>query len=134
MNTKKFPSLLKYLLDGGHYRLTELAKATNLHASDLSKIVNGKRTCSARLMEMILSGIEEHHQSQLLLAWLSDQVSPEYQHLVHIVRSDKLSARRDVADLATVEGSLAALSAQADVNPAVRTLILTMAQAFNPGK
>jgi hypothetical protein len=131
MKTTRFASLLRHSIEGGHYRLTDLAKKTNLHASDLSKIVNGRRGCSPKIMAVIVGGLLEHHQSQALVAWLVDQIPPNFQHLVNVVKTDSSAKAGEPPDVNTLEGALALLATQAEANTAVRKLVLTMAQAFN---
>lgn len=85
------------------------------------------------MIAAIVSGLDEKHQAQVLVAWLVDQIPSGLHHLVHIVQADAPSVNREEApDVRTMEGSMAVLLAQADVNPAVRTLVMTMAQAFKP--
>ena len=128
---KKFPSFLKHLIDSGQYRLIDLAIITNLYASDLSKIVNGKRECSPKMMEIILGGMQERHQSQALVAWLVDQIPLNLQHLVYVVKADSSGKAEEPPDVNTLEGALALLATQAEANSSLRKLVLTMAEAFN---
>lgn len=82
-------------------------------------------------MESIVTGMDEKHQSQVLVAWLVDQIPPEFQHLVHVVKAESSSLVREQApDVNTVEGALAHLAAQAEVSTSVRKLVLTLAGAF----
>jgi len=82
-------------------------------------------------MAVIVGGLLEHHQSQALVAWLVDQIPPNFQHLVNVVKTDSSAKAGEPPDVNTLEGALALLATQAEANTAVRKLVLTMAQAFN---
>ena len=82
------------------------------------------------MIESILKGLDKKHHAQVLVAWLLDQIPDGFGDLVHIVRDTSSFAREEAPDVRTIEGSLKVLAAQADANPAVRKLVITMASAF----
>ena len=83
------------------------------------------------MLESILKGLDEKHHAQVLVAWLLDQIPAGFEGLVHIVKDSSSFVREEIPDVRTMEGSLKVLAAQADANPAVRKLVMTMAAAFN---
>lgn len=125
----RFPELLSYLVDSEKYRLVDLAASTGLHNTDLSKIVRGKRPCGAKSLGSVLSGLKPEHQTQAIIAWVSDQLAPEHQSLVHIVPAIEM-VKQEVPDVRTIEGALTVLGEQAAINPAVRVVLTNMAVAF----
>lgn len=127
----KFQKYLKHLINTEKYRLVDLSAKTGINSPDLSKLVRGVRTCGAKTMGQILSGLEEEHRQQALMAWLVDQVPAEYQHLVHIVRSGAVEQRPEPPDIDTVAGSLEVLGVQAEKNEAVRVVLKNLAAAFS---
>jgi hypothetical protein len=130
----KFPNYIKYLVDAEKYRLVALAMKSGVHASDLSKILNLNRPCGLKMAVRIITGLNEDHQAQALVSWLSDQIPGQLQHLVHIVRSESSVVREDAPDIRTVEGSLAILEKQAESNEALRTVLMNLAKAFTVQK
>ena len=132
MKTERFASMMRFLIQSGHYRLTDLAKKTNYHLSDLSKIVNSKRVCSAKVMEVIVGAMLAQHQPQAVVAWLVDQIPDNFRHMVHVVKAASAKSNEPV-DVNTLEGALAVLATHAEANPAVRKLVLTMAGVMAGG-
>ncbi len=129
----KFQQFIKYLIESESYRLTDLAKKTKIHSSDLSKIVNGKRACGPKTLGLLLEGMDEKHQGQGLVMWLRDQIPAQFLHRVHVVQSDAPSIKREeTPDIRTIEGAVSLLSAQAESNEALRAVLLSMAKAFTP--
>jgi hypothetical protein len=128
--TMRFQKMLKHLVDTNNYRLTDLSKRTGIHSSDLSKMVNGKRMCGNRMIASVLDGLKEEHAVLVLIAWLQDQVPPQHQHLVHIVRADPAMLREGNLDVNTFEGAMQLLEREADRNESVRTLLMNLAKTF----
>jgi len=126
----KFSNYIKYLVDTEKYRLGALAKNSGIHASDLSKILNQKRSCGLKMAIKIIEGLGEEHQSQALALWLADQVPPQFQHLIHIVRSESSVVREAIPDIRTIEGSIMILEKQSETNESLRTVLLNLAMAF----
>lgn len=126
----KFERFLKNLVDSQKYRLVDLSESSGVHSSDLSKIINSKRPCGQRLMTQIVLGLRDEHQAQALIAWLTDQIPPELQSLVLIVRAGSSVVREEPADASTLEGALKLLGQHAETNEAVQVVLLNMAKAF----
>jgi hypothetical protein len=126
----QFQKLLKHLIDTDQYRLVTLASSAKVHASDLSKVINGKRSCGSKMMRQIIAGLIAEDQAQALICWLKDQVPAEFAHLVHIVRAEPVKPSDKPLDVSTIEGSLAILSKQAESNEKVQHLLKSMAEMF----
>jgi hypothetical protein len=126
----KFPNYLKYFVDTEKYRLVSLAKRSNVHASDLSKVLNKKKTCGLKMAIQVIEGLEPEHQAQALMLWIADQIPPQFQHLLYIVRADDRNDKPKDVDIRTIEGSIQVLEKKAETNDALRTVLLNLAQAF----
>jgi len=124
----QLPILLRRFFECGDYRLTDLAKDSDLHAPDLSRIANGKRVCGKTTVTKLLKGSRVEHRSMILQAWLEDMVPDGYIDLVHIVRNSSEINNTTGPEPGSLEGCLHHLGKAACSNEALQKVLIYMAE------
>ena len=123
----KLVNLLQYFVTTGGYRLVDIATISEIHAPDLSRIVNGKRACGRGNLLKLLKAFTPEQQSTLVQAWLLDQIPAEYSHLVNVEKCVNGSKKNRIPNPGTVEGAVEVLKNAAETNSALTKVILNMA-------
>ena len=129
----KLAAFLRYLIEAGIYRLSDLAVASQIPTADLSNIVRGKRTCGERNLEKLIEGLRPDFRADALVAWLEDRTPEKWRELVCIVKGDRGAfappeTRLPSAD--TLSGAIEVLDHAARQNPALLAVLQNLARSF----
>ena len=128
MKSQQLPQFLKYLLDTERYKLGDIALASKVHVSDLSKIVGGKRNCGNKLIGHILEGLDPKDRADALVYWLKDQIPAGYASEMVVQKAEGSSQAEPLAPM--FDNALSFLAKEAQTNEAVRNLLVATAQLF----
>ena len=80
-----FSSALKEVLDQTILNQAELAKASGMSASQLSRYVSGHSAPTRPVVEGILRAVPPQYQTSVLIAFLRDSIPQEYFGLVDVL-------------------------------------------------
>ena len=128
----RLSTYLKYLVANRIYRLVDLSRDADVFMSDLSRIVNGHRSCGISVLTKLLGALPREHQVQFLMLWLQDQIPVEYDDLVYVVPAVGSESSKMDMDTGTLEGAIECLRVVASKNETVRDLLMFMAGQHKP--
>ena len=84
-----FSSALKEVLDQTSLNQAELAKASDMSASQLSRYVSGYSAPTRPVMDAILKAVPAEFRPRVLIAFLHDSIPPEYFELVDVLPASR---------------------------------------------
>lgn len=121
-----FRLFLQQIIERKGATMSEIADASGVALSEISKIVAGKRNPGFKVASQIFRGLNEKDQGKAVVAWLKDQVPADMMRKVEICEA-RTVFREEPDDPKTLEGALAILGRRASANESVRTILTQMA-------